>query len=230
MVKARCILRNPVPERRFPEPAALLLAIASFLFFGAVYAGSAYLGDALPWRYRLYFSWETQIPLVPGAAFVYLSISLMLIPLLRALPTVRQLYPVALTLAAQQLVAALCFVLLPLQDGFPPAGEVDGLSGAAWRLAGQLALRHNYFPSLHVALSSTAALILSRRRGRPDLFMIGWAAAIAASTVLIHQHHLADVVAGFVLAWASVRLIYDRLAQIGGRSVRASHICFAARR
>ena len=203
-----------MPERRLPEPGALGLTLASFLLFGAIYGGSAYLGDSLPWRYRLYFPWETQIPLVPAAAFVYLSITLMLIPLLQALPTVRQLYPVATTLAAQQLVAALCFVLIPLQDGFPPAGPVSGLSGAAWRLAGQLALRHNYFPSLHVALASTAAMVLSRHRGRPHLYMIGWAAAIAVSTLLIHQHHLADVVAGFGLAWVSMRLIYDRLAPL----------------
>lgn len=202
-----------MPEKRWPEPAALGLAFLSFLLFGSVYAGSAYLGDSLPWRYRFYFEWETHIPLVPAAAFVYLSISFMLIPLLTHLPTARQLRPVVATLAAEQAVAALCFMLLPLEDGFPPPGTPQGLAGDVWRLAGTLAMRHNYFPSLHVALSTTAALIVSRARGRLDIFMVAWALAIAISTVLIHQHHLADVAAGWLLAFLAVRLVYDRLAR-----------------
>ena len=165
-------------------------------------------------RYHLYFDWETSIPLVPSAALVYLSISLMLIPLLKALPTPGQLWPVLITLNAQGLAAALCFWLLPLEDGFPPANPGDGWAVSVWRLANQMALRHNYFPSLHVSLSASAAMVLSRCRGSIHWPMVLWAGAIAVSTLLIHQHHLIDVAGGLLLAYATVRGIYDRMVAL----------------
>lgn len=190
----------------------LLLICGSFLVFCCLYYGSAYLGDSFPHRYRLYFAWERKIPLVPEAAFVYMSATLMFLPIFRRLPTAAQLWPLSLTLAVEQLLAGVCFYLLPLEDGFPTDSNPTGVSGAMWRLAGTVAMRHNYLPSLHVALATTAALVYSRAVGRTSWPMNLWAAAIALSTLLIHQHHLADVVAGFLLAQAGVRWIYDRLA------------------
>ena len=203
---------------RVPEPGAILLVIACALAFTLLYGGSAWLGDGFTHHYRLYFEWERHIPLVPAASFVYLSVFLTYLPVMCQLPSARALRPVAWTLLAEQLVAALCFLILPLEDGFPPAPPQPGISGQAWRLAGALALRHNYLPSLHVALATTAALVMGRAQGRPNLWMLCWAAAIAVSTLLIHQHHLADVVAGGLLAWGGVVLVYDRLALPAGSS------------
>ena len=192
--------------------AALLLICGCFLLFCLLYYGSAYLGDFASSRYHLYFAWEKNIPLIPSAAFIYLSEGLMYFPIFHRQRTFTQLWPLALTLALELVVAACCFLAFPLEDGFPPPPPVSGVSGAAWLLAGKLAGRHNYLPSLHVALSTTAALVYARvtRRRAPKMYL--WAAAIALSTLLIHQHHVADVIAGFGLAWASVRLVYDRLS------------------
>lgn len=192
-----------------PTPAAVALALGSLLLFGGLYAGCSWLGDGLP-KHHLYLAWECQIPLVPWAALVYLSISLMLIPLLRTFPTFPRLWPVALTLALQQGVAALCFVLLPLEGGYPSQPVPPGWSGWLWQLSNQLALRHNYFPSLHVALAWTAVLVISRERGQMQWGLLAWAAAIALSTLLVHQHHLIDIAGGVLLAWASVALVFDR--------------------
>lgn len=198
-------------SRQAPEAGALLLVAGCVLTFTVLYGGAAWLGDGFSTRYRLYFEWERNIPLVPAAAFVYLSVFLTYLPVLRELPSARALKPVAWTLLAEQLIAVLCFLLLPLEDGFPTAPPPAGLSGAVWRFAGQLAMRHNYLPSLHVALATTAALVVGRAQGRPNGWMLGWAGAIAVSTLLVHQHHVADVLAGGLLAWGAVVLIYDRL-------------------
>lgn len=192
-------------------PGALLLVCGSFLLFCLLYYGSAYLGDFASARYHLYFAWEKSIPLVPSAAFVYLSEGLMYFPIFRKQRTFAQLWPLALTLAVEQVVAAACFLAFPLEDGFPCAPPPGGISGAVCALAGRLAGRHNYFPSLHVTLATTAALVYARVTHSRALKMHLWAAAIASSTLLIHQHHIADVLAGLTLAWASVRLVYDRL-------------------
>ena len=195
-----------------PEARTLALAAACTLICSLLYGGSALLGDHFVQHYQLYFSWEKDIPLVPQAAFVYLSGSLCYLPVILLLPKARQIWPVVVTVVAEFLVASLCFMLLPLEDGYPPAPPLSGLSGNAWRLAGLMALRHNYLPSLHVALANTAALIIGRVQGRPNWAMMIWAAAIGLSTLLTHQHHLADVLAGSLLAWAAVKWIYAPLA------------------
>lgn len=189
----------------------LLLVCGCFLAFCLLYYGSAYLGDFSSHRYRLYFEWERNIPLVPAAALVYMSGGLMYLPIFARLRTARNLCPLALTLAAQLLVACLIFLIYPLEDGFGPAPPLSGFSGQAWRLAGTMAARHNYLPSLHVALATTAAMVYARAGGGRIWLMRLWAAAVALSTLLIHQHHLADVVAGLGLAGVAVVGLYDRL-------------------
>lgn len=198
-------------ERRFPELAALGLAAASFVVFTLLYGVTSEIGHSLYPKYRLYFAWESRIPLIPAAAVAYLSVGLMIVPILRAFPTFSKLWPVAVTLAAQQSVAAAIFLLFPLEGGYGKDPPGTGLWGGIWELSNTMALSHNWFPSLHVALSSTAVLVLWRAWGSVPWGMVAWAAAVSLSTLFVHQHHLADIAGGVMLAWASVRLVYDRM-------------------
>jgi membrane-associated phospholipid phosphatase len=201
-------------EGRFPEPAAVALAVASFLVFTLLYGITSEIGHSLYPKYRLHFAWESRIPLVPAAAVAYLSVGLMIVPILRTFPTFAQLWPVAVTLAAQQSVAAAIFLIFPLQGGYPKDPPGRGLWGGIWELSNSMALSHNWFPSLHVALSSTAVLVLWRAWGRVPWGMIAWALLVSLSTLFVHQHHLADIAGGMALAWASVRLVFDRMGAV----------------
>ena len=63
---------------------------------------------------------------------------------------------------------------------------------------------HNLLPSLHIVytLATGCALVSTQwARGRPWLCLVLalWAVAIAASTMLVHQHHVLDVVAAAAL-------------------------------
>lgn len=177
------------------------LAAAFFGFYYLVYGAAALLGDGFTTRHRWFFAWEAGLPLVPWTAWIYLSLNFMVVPMLLTFPTVRQLRPVIVTLGAELLLAAGIFCLVPLEDGFddPPAQ-------GALALAQTVALRHNYFPSLHVALAWTGAFTI----GGP--LMVVWAALISLSTLTVHQHHLIDVAGGFALAWAGYHFIYRRLS------------------
>jgi hypothetical protein len=74
-----------------------------------------------------------------------------------------------------------------------------------------MALDHNAVSSLHVALSCACAAAYAGRCGRIGKALLGtWAAAIALSTLLTHQHHLLDVVTAIALAAAGKWLVYDR--------------------
>jgi membrane-associated phospholipid phosphatase len=55
--------------------------------------------------------------------------------------------------------------------------------------------------------------VYARRAGLPGKMLLWlWAGVIAASTLLLHQHYLLDVLTGAALGWAGARAVYDRWA------------------
>jgi len=148
---------------------------------------------------------DRAIPLVPVMVIPYLS----LIPLLIAAAVVFaltdlrrfQAFALAVTLAllASYLVYALAqsYVIRP-----SPAGQ-DWLT-AAVRHVYALDKPYNDFPSLHTALSAIIAVSWLRIHRRTGVIVTAWCALIIASTVLIHQHYLADIAGGLAVAWLAV--------------------------
>jgi membrane-associated phospholipid phosphatase len=62
-------------------------------------------------------------------------------------------------------------------------------------------------PSLHVAMFVTTAGAYAHQSGRVGRIVLGlWATAVVASTVLTHQHHLIDAIAGLALGLAGARI------------------------
>ena len=70
---------------------------------------------------------------------------------------------------------------------------------------------YNDFPSLHTSISTLLAIHWFRFDRRAGIVAALWAALIIASTVLIKQHYLADLLGGLLLAfgagWLYTRLI-----------------------
>jgi membrane-associated phospholipid phosphatase len=202
---------------------SLLLAVAVGAWFEAVYAGADYLTSLHRYRVRVHLDAELLIPFVPESVLGYMSIYPLLAAPAFVLRTRRELRALALTLAAVIAVAGACFLLVPAEDAFPPPGEMGAWS-APVRLARRIALRHNYLPSLHVALSLVCVLVYARLAGPVGRALLWlWGGAIGLSTLLLHQHYLLDVAAAWVLALAGVRLVYDRLAGPAGSGPGAAN-------
>ncbi len=74
----------------------------------------------------------------------------------------------------------------------------------------------NDFPSLHTSVSTLLAIHWFRFDRRVGIVASVWTALIVASTVLIKQHYVADVVSGLLLAfgasWLYIKLIIQRKA------------------
>lgn len=72
----------------------------------------------------------------------------------------------------------------------------------------------NDFPSLHTSVSTILAIHWLRFDRRAGILACIWAALIVASTVLIKQHYVADVIGGLLLAfgasWLFGRVILRR--------------------
>nr|WP_281385245.1 phosphatase PAP2 family protein [Roseateles oligotrophus] len=122
------------------------------------------------------------------------------------MPDLAQLRRWELRMAAAVGLAGLCFLVWPVESGYAPA-DPGGWQALA-HLAGWVSGRFNLLPSLHVALSLLTLQAVWPWAGRWQRLALGlWFAALLASVLLTHQHHVADVVAGLLLAVGLSRYI-----------------------
>jgi hypothetical protein len=201
----------------FPEGDALranlLLSVAFAAYFWIVY----FIGDLVAvhsaWRWHVALPFEADIPFAPWMAVIYLTVTpfFCLAPFVFRTP--HRLLPLFVTMCVEVSVAGLVFCLLPVELSFPPH-EVAGAAGVFHRLAVTVALTYNCVPSLHVALVLTCARAYTSVGGRRWRFFVwSWALAIVASTLLTHQHHLADLASGIILAAIALRYVPPRVRQ-----------------
>jgi hypothetical protein len=168
------------------------------LVFFAVYPTMNGLTSLRPSVLHLYFPGELEVPFVPAFVWVYLSMyALFLVPPF-VLPA-ECMPALGRQLVAGTLISGVMFVLLPAELGFArtvPAGSSDGIFAAMFRIDRP----YNLVPSLHVVYSSAIALACAdQARSVLRIALLVWMTAITASTVFVHQHHVADLAAAFVL-------------------------------
>ena len=178
---------------------AWLLSALNGLWFGLVFGGCDWLTAQRDLRVPIHFPAELSIPLLPAALLGYMSIYVLFLAGPFILRDRREFTALVLGLAASILLGGIGFLLVPARAAFPPPGEL-GAWTALFQLADRLNLDHNMVPSLHVALSVACVAAFSRHANKPGRVALWlWAAGIAASTLLTHQHHVVDVVTGWIV-------------------------------
>lgn len=191
---------------------AFLLAVAVTVWFGVVYGTADLVTGWRAHRVRVHLDRELAIPFVPVMLLCYMSIY----PLFWTAPFILRTRSELRGLAAAMAFVTGCggvgFLLVPAELAFTPP-EVPARWLPLFRIADGLNLEYNLVPSLHVALAALCVDVFARRATRTGkIFFRAWGAAIVASTVLTHQHHLADVAAGLVLGLAVACGVYPRWA------------------
>ena len=176
------------------------------LWFCLVYIGSNWLTSFRAAQYDLpsfVLAADTKVPFVPEAILIYLTATPVLLLSLFVLQDRRQIRSLSVAISFEIAIAGLVYALLPVAASRTPETEMS----AIFRFADNLNLTYNSFPSLHVALSITAAvaMMVPGQKARNATLAI-WAASIALSTLLTYQHSIADVVGGAVLAGSGVLL------------------------
>jgi membrane-associated phospholipid phosphatase len=201
---------------------AALLSLAGSLWFVMVYGGADALTAHRTFRVRVHFNAELGIPFIPEAVVVYMSIYLLFLAAPFILRQRHEFFALAMTLNLVILAAGICFLLFPAQLAFPPPKNFGAFPNL-YHFAAQLGLTYNLMPSLHVALSAVCIAVFAARSGKIGKACLWtWAIAIAASTLLIHRHHVLDVITGFALALAAYKFIYFGFLRLGQEKIRAS--------
>jgi membrane-associated phospholipid phosphatase len=198
-------LALPVGSERWRLAA---LSIAFGVFFYSVYWLANHYTGTLTSRHRVDFAFEASIPFLPWMILLYLSITPLLILLPFRFRTTVDALPAFATLCSQVAIAGLVFVVFPAELGFPEP-IVSGPVAIPFAAATAINLTYNLLPSLHVAFALSAAVFLADAGStawRTGIWL--WSLLIVASTVLTHQHHLADVAAGAILSALTLRFPY----------------------
>ena len=183
-------------------------ACINLLVFGVLYPLVNWLTGVRATTFGLYLDAERAIPFLPLWIWAYLSINVLFM-----LPPLVMCAADMPLLGRRMLVATgagcVVFLLLPARLGFDRVLPLDGLYHAVFGGLFQADGPHNLVPSLHVTYASLCVLgFMTAARGWVARVAWGaWLAAIMASTVLVHQHHLLDVVTGLLLAIVICRLL-----------------------
>jgi membrane-associated phospholipid phosphatase len=170
--------------------------------FLSVYPTCNWLTSLRGEYFSLYFPGELSVPFVPEFIVVYLSMYILF-----AMPPfflqVAELTALGKQLIVGTLLSGLIFMLLPARLGFVRQVPESGFFEPLYSTLFAVDMPHNMVPSLHVVFSALILLALAgaTTSERYRLLWYGWLIVICASTMLVHQHHLIDVVAGLALVF-----------------------------
>lgn len=167
-------------------------------------------------RYEMFMEWELSIPLVPWMILVYVSYVGVFLLLPFIMKSGYSIVCLAYGFLAAILASTFVFVVFPGELGYHRPEYVPGFD-ALFQVLYQVDKPHNLYPSLHVTFSSLTAFGMAHQV-HVEWFrkaIVAWAVLIAMSVVLVHQHHMFDILTGLILAVSCFRFVYlKRMEQL----------------
>jgi len=176
---------------------AFLVGIAFF----SVYPTCNWLTSQRTEVYQLYFTMELSIPFIPAFYWLYISLyALFLLP--PFFMNIMQLKLLGKRIILATVISGLIFIIFPASLGFERVSP-DGFYSELFSTLFMIDLPHNMAPSLHIVYS---ALILigvseSTKNNLLKTAVLLWLGLISISTLLVHQHHIIDIISAFILVW-----------------------------
>jgi len=184
--------------------------------FMILWTGAHEISDLRTDRYPLYFDWETRIPFQHWALWIYLPHDAIIILVAIFFRSWREATPMYGTLLLQTAIAVPFFLLIPIQPGYDNEMATGVWGTYGFELIGIKNISQwNHMPSLHVSFVFLMAVVLGERFGAIGWWIaIPWAILVSITTMLVHEHHLICVVAGFILflatAWSILPWLKSR--------------------
>ena len=179
---------------------AFAVSVGLSVLFLVVYSGCNWITGQRGQVGSFYFQWERAIPFVPFMILPYMSIDIFFVAAPFLCRTDEELRVFSRRVVAAILIAGLCFLLFPLRFAFPRP-HASGLLGGIFDWFRGMDSPFNLLPSLHAALLLLLVDLYARNVRGVFLFpTMLWFFLISLSPLLTYQHHLIDIVGGFVLA------------------------------
>ncbi len=185
------------------------VSAALSLLFVTVYSTCNWITSQRTGVGAWFYPWERHIPFVPLMIVPYMSIDLFFVAAPFLCATRNELLTFARRISFAIIAAGICFLLFPLQFGMPRP-EPAGWTGAIFKMLHGFDQPYNLCPSLHITLRTIlAALYIRHSHGAVKWTNRIWFSLIGFSTLLTYQHHVVDVIGGFILAGFCFYLIRE---------------------
>jgi membrane-associated phospholipid phosphatase len=186
---------EPLPQR---IKTYCFWGVVSGIVFFSVYPTCNWLTSLRSDPYQFYLQSELAVPFLPEWIWVYLSMYVLFLapPFFLDCGGLARLGKQLITTT---LAAGFTYLLVPATLGFERVAPENGFLRDFYLKIFEVDKPHNLIPSLHVIWSTALALAVVEKATPPwRLFFLGWAAAIALSTLFVHQHHVIDLVVAVV--------------------------------
>lgn len=180
--------------------AGLWMVFLGFYFF-VVYGACNWISSLKEGVPTFYFSWETAIPFVPLMIIPYMSIDLFFAGSAFLCKDKKELHTHLSRIVFAISLSAICFLLFPLRFGYGRP-EMSGWLAKLFIPLNAHDLPFNLAPSLHITLRWIIWSVYERHtKGHWRQALHIWFFLIAASTLLIYQHHVIDIIGGVTVAF-----------------------------
>lgn len=189
-----------------------LVGVCLFMgLFVLIYGSCNYYASSLPTNslYKVFFDFEKDTPFIPASILIYRSLDVLLI---LALFTIHHKYYVNYykTMIITVFIAAFFFILFPGKIGYIWPKEVDQFK-LLYEMLYALDKPHNLAPSLHITYTFITLEVMKYSIGKNryvNIIAHLWMIAMCFAVLFTHQHHLLDIVTGFILGLLSMKLFY----------------------
>ena len=178
--------------------------------FFSVYPTCNWLTSQRNVTYPLYVDMELSIPLIPEFFWLYMSMyALFLLP--PFFLNTAQLKILGKQLIMATIASGIIFLLIPTELGFERIEPIDHFYSSLYAQLFTIDLPHNLVPSLHIVFSAIIvfALLEGMENIAARIVIWLWLILLCLSTLLVHQHHLLDVITGLLIA-ALFRIYYKK--------------------
>ena len=170
--------------------------VVSLLFF-STYPPAALMNSPQN-ATHLYFQIETALPLMESFIWIYATLYFFFFLPLFICPK-DELHALGWQLSTTTIMAGFVFWVFPTTLGFPPTNPEK--FEYAFHVLRSIDKPLNLFPSLHIAYGFllTAACTRGNKRSLKTFFGL-WYGLLILSVLFTHQHHIADIFGGFIIA------------------------------
>lgn len=190
------------------------------LLLNALAFAMCYLSaNQLAWRQgvvrHIALPFEAAIPFLPWMIIPYLSSGVFFCLVFFMAGSQNQVRIFSQRMLLATVLASLVFVIFPLQFSWHRPAIHHQLLAFLYEMLGLMDKPYNQLPSLHVAFCilfwHTLRLQLPPGTGR--IFLAGWLALMAASTLFTYQHHVLDIVGGIALALFCMQAVARKIKE-----------------
>ena len=149
---------------------------------------------------------------------IYFSLNILTsVPLFTLKPS--EFHYLTYSLTAATLIAAFVFYIFPGEAGFVRTESVRRFQ-AVFDFLYTWDEPHNLYPSLHIAYSSICVFAINSSASiRLKTILNIWLVLICISVLLVHQHHVFDVITGLALGYFCHRMVFLKTNSILRKSV-----------